>query len=164
MAKIKRGELSDVKQMLSNIKKLNGKKFTVAIGMTSNGKENSENPAYYGAVLEEERNPYIVATGRDYRFLEPSLYGFEKELDVKPMLKKLLRADGKKRNDEEMIKASVAYGKKGVDKVRDYILYDAPQYPDRERKNPTLFDTLKLFDSIQYRVYDKKGKIVGRGK
>ena len=164
MAKIRKGKLGDVQQMLTNIKKLNGKKFIVTVGMASNGQENSENPAYYGGVLEEERNPHIVATGRDYKFLSPALDGFEKELDVKPMLNKLLRADGKKRGDKEMIKASKEYGKKAVERVQYYILYDAPQYPDRERKNPTLVDTCRLFDSFQYRVYDSKGKIVGRGK
>lgn len=164
MAKIRKGQLGDVQQMLTNIKKLNGKKFIITVGMASNGRELSEDPAYYGGVLEDQSNKDIASTGRDYRFLSPALDGFEKELDIKPMLKKLLRADGKKRGDKEMIKASKEYGKKAVERVQQYILYEAPQYPDRKRKNPTLVDTGRLFDSIQYRVYDSKGKVVGRGK
>lgn len=164
MAKIRKGQLGDVQQMLTNIKKLNGKKFIVTVGMASNGMEKSKDPAYYGGVLEEERNPAIVATGRDYRFLSPALDGFEKELDVKPLLKKLLRADGKRRGDTEMIEASKVYGEKAVSKVREYMVFDAPIYPDRKRNTPTLMDTLKLFDSISYRVYNKNGRIVGRGR
>lgn len=164
MANFRKGQLGDVQQMLTNIKKLNGKKFIVSVGMSSNGMEPNEDPAYYGGVLEEERNPAIVATGRDYRFLSPALDGFEKELGIKPLMKKLLRADGKRRGNKEMIEASKVYGQQAVKKVRDYIVFDAPNYPNRERKNPTLMDTLSLFNSISYRVYDKSGKVVGRGK
>lgn len=164
MAKIRKGQLGHVQQMLTNIKKLNGKKFTIVVGMASNGAKDNENPAYYGGVLESDGNANISATGRDYRFLSPALNNFEKELDIKPLMDKLLKADGRKRGDKEMIKASKEYGKKAVERVQEYMLYEAPQYPERSRKNPTLIDTGALFDSMQYRVYNNKGRMVGRGK
>lgn len=156
----RKGSISDVNRTLKNISKLNGVKFTIKVGMISNGLNDSEDPAFYGGLLEEGR----VSDSRDYSFLKPALKNFHKEIDVKPLLKKLTKDKVGRRGDAEMIKASKEYARKAVDRVQEYILYEAPQYPDRERKNPTLLDTGKLFDSIGYKIYDKKKKVVGYGR
>ena len=160
-----RNGLKSVYQMLDNIQKLQGTKYRVVVTIQSNGERKDKDPAYYGSLLERGTDR-INASGRYYKFLEPGLRNFSTKLvhsnDFKEYME-MVRADGKRRGKKEMIKASEWYGRKAVDSVRDYILYDAPQYPERRRKNPSLLDTWNLYDSLVYRVYDKNNNLVAQG-
>lgn len=162
----KKGSLKTVRTMLDNIKKLNGERFNIAITIANNGESPDENPAYYGTILEEQRGN-TANHGRYYKFLEPALEDFTTKIlgneDIKLYLD-IVKLDGKKRGKKEMLEASKLYAQSAVEKVQHYILYEAPQYPDRERENPTLIETGELFDSIIYKIRDKKGREMAVGK
>lgn len=166
MARQRVNDFGTIETLLDNIKKLNGQRYNVSVTIDDNGKSDSENPAYYGTILEEQRGN-TANHGRDYRFLEPALNNFAKKLssgdDMKEFLK-IVKADGKKRGKKEMEKASQFYGEKAVEAVQEYILYNAPQYPDRQRKNPTLLETGELYDSIKFVIRDKAGRVIKEGR
>lgn len=167
MAKKKKVKsLGEIKVMLKNIKELNGKSQKVNVDIKSNGMADSENPAFYGALLENGGNNFR-GTGREYDFIKPSLEEFDATIknseDMKEFLK-IAKADGKRRGKQEMANASEFYGQKAVHKVQEYMLYETPQYANRGHDNPSLIDTGLLFDSIRYTVEDSKGKILRRGQ
>lgn len=166
MARKRRSNLRTVYQSLDNIKKLNGQRFRVSVTIESFGGEKSEDPAYYGTILENQLG-HTASHGRYYKFLEPAMRDFSTKLlnndDINIYLD-LVKMDGKRRGRKEMLEASRLYGQKAVERVQEYILVEAPQYPDRERKNPTLIESGDLFDSIKYVIRDKNGNIVSEGK
>lgn len=161
-----KAKLGTVKTLLRNVKQLNGTRYNINITIENHGGEASENPAYYGSLLEKGLDKGSKL-GRDYRFISPSLQDFHKRVikdtDTKYFLE-IVKADGRKRGEKEMLKACKFYGQKAVERVQEYMLYEAHQYPERERKNPSLIDTGRLFDSIKYVVRDKKGRIRAGGR
>ena len=156
-------DLGKIKIMLGNIKRLNGVSNHVTIGVKDNGGY-EDNPAYYGNLLETGKAS--GNTGRDYRFLYPSLVEDDTPLlgneDIDKYLS-IVKVDGKRRGRKQMIEAAQLYGEAAINRVREYILYKAPQYPDRGHDNPSLVDTGRLFDNIQYTIRDNRKKIVGSG-
>jgi len=151
---------------LNNLKKISGSRFTIRVFVRSNSGLASEDPAFYGDILENSKG-YIARTGRDYSFLKPSLENFseraKKDIDIKDFISyQKLSKKGRNRSKEQMIEASKFLAEKAVDDVLYYILYEAPQY-DRKRKNPSLIDTQKLLNAITFEVIDKDGIVVSRG-
>lgn len=165
MAKKDYNAFGNIRVTLDNIKKLNGTRYIVRTTIEDNGGVDN-NPAKYGTYLEDFSGEGILYN-RDYRFLSPALKDFKTEMvhskDMDEYLS-IFKVDGKRRGKKEMLKAAEYYGQAAVDRVRQYILYEAPQYPERKRKNPSLIDTGNLYDSIKYEIYDKKNNLLSEGK
>ena len=153
-------------EMLKRIKELQGDHKIISISVRDNGMPDNENPAFYGAV-HEARKGYDSITGRYYRFLAPALKGFDKKIRqeyqkaIKDATK--VKSSSKRRTQKELLDNAEQYARNGVERVQEYILYEAPQYPDRKRKNPSLLETGLLFDSIMYTIKNEKGKILRGG-
>jgi len=147
-----------VLQNLKNIQKLNGASRTVSVIVESNGKEKSSDPAYYGALHDENKFP----------FSEPPLVDFKKDVmedeRVIEYFNDMLRIKRKRRSSESMNKAAILMGKIASDKVLNYILYEMPQKPQPWKKSGerNLIESGDLIDAIKSKV-EKDGKEIWRG-
>lgn len=163
----KNGDFKKAIEMLKRIKELQGDRKIISVSIKSNGKENNENPAFYGAIHEAGAG-YDSVTGRYYKFLSPALRGFYDKFrdDYRDAIIRAtkLKSSGKRRTQKELLDNAEVYARSGVDRVQEYILYEAPQYPDRKRKNPSLIETGELFDSIQYTIRNENCKILRSGQ
>lgn len=160
------GRYKKAVEVLKGIKALQGDHKIISIEVRDNGMKDDDNPAFYGA-LHEAGAGYDSTTGRYYKFLEPALRNFKEEIlkgygDV--LKNSLSKQQEKKRTQKELLDNAEKYAKAGVDRVQEYILYEAPQYPERKRKNPSLIETGELFDSIIYTIINKNGEILRGGQ
>ena len=169
MAKIKKakGSFKTAIKELERIKSLSGDNKIVSITIKDNGMPDNENPAFYGTIHERGKG-FDKTTKRNYKFLKPALKGFfdrfndeYSEAIIKAVKNK---SSGTRRTQKELLDNAEIYGRAGVERVLEYILYETPQYPYRKRKNPSLIETGELFDSIMYTIKNKKGKILRSGQ
>lgn len=165
--KSRNGDFNKAISMLKTIKELQGDHKVITITVKDNGMEDNENPAFYGAIHEAGAG-YDSVTKRYYKFLSPALRGFFDGFknDYRDAIIRATKTagPGHRRTQKELLDNAEIYGRSGVDRVQEYILYEAPQYPYRKRKNPSLIETGLLFDSIIYTVKNDKGKILRSGQ
>lgn len=162
MKQLRLGNFDKIISTLQTAKDMHGTTNTITVTVRDTGEKLNENPRYYGAIHEQGRGAGSIY-GRDYRFLSPALEDFandvRKEYKAGIMKGLTFKIKGHRRTQKQLLDNAEMIGRNGADRVLEYVLYDAPQYPDRARKNPTLLDTGKLLDNIIYVISDKNGNV-----
>lgn len=164
--KSKSGDFNKAISLLRNIKELQGDHKIITVSVKDNGRADNENPMFYGAIHEAGAG-YDSVTKRYYRFLSPALKGFFNRFKDEyrdAIIRATTKTSGRRRTQKELLDNAEIYGRAGVERVQEYILYEAPQYPERKRKNPSLIETGELFDSIIYTIKNEKGNILRGGQ
>ncbi|MEG0151559.1 MAG: hypothetical protein RR744_00070 [Cellulosilyticaceae bacterium] len=137
---------------IDNLKNLSGKR-TISVVIKDNGKEDRENPAYYGALHDS----------RDYPFSEESLKEWSSDILSDSRINKKLLDIAKntniRRKTSDLDDIAEIIGTIGVESVLNYILYEMPQKPQPWKKSglPNLVETGTLLDSIEAKI-KRKGK------
>lgn len=134
---------------LKNIKELNGMHRTVEVIIESNGKEDREDPAYYGAIHNREGSKYEFTRG----VMEEQKALIKSNPEIRAYLRKILESKVKRRSSDLMDEASELMGKVMAENVVENIL-TMPQHPQPWKKSglPNLIETYTLLNSIGYRV------------
>lgn len=156
------GKIKNPDELISrirNISELSGDQYNINVSIASNGREDRENPAYYGLLHDK---------GTKYPFSRPALKGFRSyvlnDIDFVDEVERIFR-DGRVKYHHKKI--AELMGRTAYDRIMDYLLYTMPQKPQPWKKSGgrNLEDTGELWESIISSVVDKKsGKIVWRGK
>lgn len=135
---------------VQGIRKMHGEKRKLEIEIDSNGKEASEDPAFYGALHERE--------GSKYRYAHPALRNFPRRVLSDPAVKKYLKrsatAKGVKRSNESIDEATRIVADMAHSTILNYIL----SMPPKANGDPRLIETGALYDSIKVSLYNTKGR------
>lgn len=144
---------------IRNISVLSGSQYNINVNIVSNGKEDSENPAYYGSLHDK---------GKKYPFSKRALKNFRRDIvnDV-DFIDEVQKIFTDKRVKYHHRKVAELMARTAYDNVMEYLLYEMPQREQKWKKNGkrNLEESGLLWESIISDVVDKKsGKIVWRGK
>ncbi|MGL5712741.1 MAG: hypothetical protein ACRCX2_06960 [Paraclostridium sp.] len=137
---------------IDNLKNVSGKR-TISIVIKDNGREDRENPAYYGALHDNGKYPFSEESLKEWRS------EILRDRRINRKLLEIAKNTNIRRKTSDLDDVAEIIGTIGVESVLNYILYEMPQQDQPWKKNglPNLVETGALLDSIEAKI-KRKGK------